>query len=152
MVLINLHLNVPIPAEVAFDYVTDFARMPEWLFGLQSARCVSELEAGVGARYEIAVKLGAMLRTEIEVTECVPHRLLTAQSLSGIANQSNWRLTELGDELTEIDISMSYELPRGLAGRALAKAIDPFIAVAKSKSEGSLRTALETEHQKRVPD
>ncbi len=143
MIQIQSSSTISVPTAFAFDYVTDFRLMPEWLYGIQDIRCVNDIPAGVGSRYEGAIKLGATLRSSIEITAHEPNRLLATESRSGIVNQSSWRFRELGEELTEIQTTIDYELPGGPAGRLVAKAIEPFISVAVATTERTLRSNLE---------
>jgi len=147
MVQIQSSSTISVPTAFAFDYVTDFTLMPEWLYGIQEIRCINGIPNGVGSRYEGAIKLGATLRSAIEVTAHEPNRLLATESRAGIVNQSSWRFRELAEELTEIHTTIDYELPGGLAGRLLAKAIEPFISIGVASSERTLRSNLEVRFQ-----
>lgn len=147
MVQIQSSSTISVPTAFAFDYVTDFTLMPEWLYGIQEIRCLNDVPFGVGAQYEGAIKLGATLRSAIEITAHEPNRLLATESRSGFVNQSSWRFRELGDELTEIHTTVDYELPGGLAGRLLAKAIEPFISIGVTSTERNLRSNLEVRFQ-----
>lgn len=147
MVRIHRRLTLPVPVAVAFSYVTDLTQLPEWMYGIQSIHAVSDIKSGLGARYEVAIKLGATLRSTIEVTAHQQDRLFTTESRSGVVNQSTWSLKAISDERTELQTTMDYQLPGGLAGRALAKAIEPFITIAITSSETNLYNVLETRYQ-----
>lgn len=139
--------TISVPTTFAFDYVTDFSLMPEWLYGIQEIRCVNNVPSGVGARYEGSIKVGATLRSSIEVTAQEPNRLLATESRAGITNQTSWLFRELAEELTEIHMTIDYELPGGIAGRVLAKAIEPFISTSVTSTERNLKSNLETRFQ-----
>ncbi|SHW31033.1 cyclase/dehydrase [Mycobacteroides abscessus subsp. abscessus] len=147
MVQIQSNSTISVPTVFAFDYVTDFTLMPEWLYGIQEIRCINDIPSGVGARYEGAIKVGATLRSSIEIIAHEPNRLLATESRAGIVNQSTWRFRERSDEQTEIHTTIDYELPGGLAGRVLAKAIEPFISIAVASTERNLRSILESRFQ-----
>ncbi|MGB8406110.1 MAG: SRPBCC family protein [Mycobacterium sp.] len=143
MVQIQSSSTIAVPIVFAFDYVTDFTLMPEWLYGIQEIRCANGIPSGIGSRWDGAIRVGATLRSSIEITAHEPNRLLATESRSGIVNRSSWRFRQLTDELTEIHTTIDYELPGGLAGRVLAKAIEPFIAIAVASTERNLRSNLE---------
>ncbi len=147
MVQIQSRSTISVPTVFAFDYVSDFTLMPEWLYGIQEIRRLNDIPFGVGARYEGAIKLGATLRSSVEITAHEPNRLLATESRTGFVNQSSWWFRELADELTEIHTTVDYELPGGLAGRLFAKAIEPFIAIAVASTERNLRSNLEIRFQ-----
>lgn len=147
MTQIHRCLTVPMPVDVTFGYLADFYRLPEWLYGMQSIQSVNHIPAGLGARFEAALKLGVTLRSTIEITGYEQNSLLFTESVSGITNRSSWRFRALEDKLTEIDITLDYRFPGGLAGRAMAKAVEPFIEIAITSSENTLRNNLQTHYQ-----
>ncbi|MUL67452.1 hypothetical protein BOO86_23460 [Mycobacterium sp. CBMA 234] len=147
MVQILSSSTISVPTVFAFDYVTDFMLMPEWLYGIQEIRRLNNVPFGVGSQYQGAIKVGATLRSSIEVTAHEPNRLLATESRSGFVNQSSWLFRELSEEQTEIHTTIDYEFPGGLAGRVLAKAIEPFISIAVASTERTLRSNLETRFQ-----
>lgn len=147
MVQIHRSVTLSVPVDVAFSYVSDFSNLPDWLYGLQSIRSVNAITYGIGAQYEAAITLGATLRSTIEVTEYQENLVFGTQSRSGITNQASWRFHTLGPELTQIDGTTTYQLPGGIAGRILAKAIEPFITIASTTSETNLRVALESRYR-----
>ncbi|OBK86201.1 SRPBCC family protein [Mycolicibacter sinensis] len=149
MIQIQSCSTISVPTSFAFAYVADFSLMPEWLYGIQAIRCVNNIPSGVGSRYEGAIKVGATLQSSIEIIAHEPNRLLATESRSGIINQTSWLFHELSKELTEVHMTIDYELPGGMAGRVLAKAIEPFISIAVTSTERNLKNNLETRFQAR---
>jgi len=142
--MVDIHHSavVGVPVEVAFDYVTSIHNVPEWLYGVRRVAVVSGVDSGLGAVYEGTIKVGATLRSRIEVTGWEPGRLMTVESRHGFVNRSTWRFESLGPERTQLTADVSYELPAGLAGKALGKAIEPFVSIAVRHSDSRLRRRL----------
>ncbi len=73
-------IDLPIPIEEAFDYLSDFSRTAEWDPSVTKARRITRGEIGLGSRFEVTVSiLGRALPLEYEITEFTPpHRLVIA--------------------------------------------------------------------------
>ncbi len=126
-------------AEV-FAYVDDFTKTKDWMYGLHKIEPVTEQAHGVGAAYDGVMKVGVSLTSRIECTGYEVDRLLELTSVKGIRNTQRWTFTDLGDGRTRVDAWISYSLPGGPAGKAMAAAMKPFVAVAvKHTSESLIR-------------
>lgn len=135
------------PLALAFGHVDDYRTVPEWLFGVSQFEPAGDLDHGLGAVFDAAMKLGPVtIRTTVEVTAWEQDALIRLKSIKGFRNESTWRFTSLGPDETEINVDFSYDLPGGLAGRALGASIEPFIAATVKHSERSLREAVERRH------
>jgi hypothetical protein len=53
----------------------------------------------------------------------------------------------VGPAETKIGVTFSYELPGGLAGRVLGKALEPIVALSVRHSDEALRRAIEARFQ-----
>ena len=60
-------------------------------------------------------------------------------SVSGFRNYSMWRFAREGTDRTRIEVVFTYELPGGLAGKALGKMIEPIVKPAVKHSDAELR-------------
>jgi len=49
----------------------------------------------------------------------------------------------VGDNRTELSVDFGYELPGGLAGKAMGKLIEPFVVTAIKQTEANLRKQIE---------
>lgn len=135
------------PLALVFDYVADYRNMSEWMFGIQKAKLIGGTANEVGSRYDVAMKLGATLRSTLEVTAKEANRLFVTESRAGVANRSTWHFEAVDDDSTRVTIDVDYELPGGLAGRALAKVVEPFIGIAVSQSDEKLSDILRRRYQ-----
>ncbi|MDO7868779.1 SRPBCC family protein [Nocardioides jiangxiensis] len=133
-------VEIDAPVSVVFAYVDDHDRTRDWIYGLHEIRPVTEQTHGVGATYDGVMRLGVTLTSRIRCTAWEQDRLLEIESVSGIRNTQRWTFADLGDGRTRLSAWISYTLPGGPAGRAVAAAVKPLIAVAvRHTSEALVR-------------
>ncbi|MUM19750.1 SRPBCC family protein [Mycobacterium sp. CBMA271] len=150
--MVHVHHNgvVDAPLAYVFDYVADYQNLAEWMFGIQKVKLVSGDANEAGSRYDVAIKIGATIKSTLEVTEKNVNSLFATESRAGFSNQSSWRFREISEGSTEITIDVEYQLPGGLAGRVMGKAIEPFVSVAVSHSDDKLRSILQRRYQESI--
>ncbi|WP_067535179.1 SRPBCC family protein [Nocardia crassostreae] len=144
MVHIHHRGEAAVPVEFAFEYMADMANWTDFVYGLQSFTLVGDVpHRTVGALYEGAMKLGVVLKATVKLTEYVENQVFASESVSGFSNQSRWQFESLGPERGAVTVDVHYQLPGGLAGKALGKAIEPFVAIAIKHTETKLTHILE---------
>lgn len=132
------------PVEFAFAYVDDHRNVPKWMFGVSEFTPVGDKDHGLGAQFDTAIKLGpTTLHVRVEVTEWEQDKLIALRTIKGIKSTSSWRFSPNGDNQSEIDAAVDYELPGGFAGRALGKVIDAFVAPGVRHVDKHLRALIE---------
>ncbi len=132
------------PVEVGFAYVDDYRTVPRWMFGVTEFTPLGERENGLGAEYAAAMVLGPKtLRSKVRVTEWKRDELITLESFEGIRNASTWRFTKVDDEHAELSVEFDYDLGGGIAGKALAKIVEPLMQTAVAQTEKDLRGQVE---------
>jgi uncharacterized membrane protein len=135
------------PLEVTFGYLDDYRNAPSWMFGLQLFTPVGEQVSGVGAMFDgtFAVRPVKLMST-IRVTGWERDALIAYRSIAGFTNSSTWRFESAGDEehpATKVLVDFTYELPGGLAGKALGRALEPIVAMSIRHSDAALRANIE---------
>lgn len=132
------------PLEVTFAYLDDYRNATKWMFGLASFEPECDKAHGLGAVFSgtFAVK-PIQLRSTIKVTEWEQNKIIAFESIKGFRNWSTWRFSAPSPTQTTITVQFSYELPGGLAGRALGKALEPIAALSVRRSDEALRRAVE---------
>jgi uncharacterized membrane protein len=132
------------PLDVAFAYLDDYRNATTWMFGLSTFEPVGDKDHGLDAVFDgtFAVK-PVKLSSRIRVTEWEENKVIAFESIKGFKNWSTWRFESTGPEQTRIDVTFSYELPGGLAGRALSKVLEPIVAVSVRHSDEALRREIE---------
>ena len=131
------------PVAEVFAYVDDFTVTKDWMYGLHKIEPVTEQTHGVGAAYDGVMKLGVSLTSRIECTGYEVNRLLELTSVKGIKNTQRWTFTDLGNGRTRVDAWISYTLPGGPAGKAMAAAMKPFVGIAVKHTSETLVRNLE---------
>jgi uncharacterized membrane protein len=137
------------PVDVAFGYLDDYRHAKDWMFGLAKFEPVGDKDHGLGAVFAgiFAVK-PVKLSSTIKVTEWEQDSVIAFESIKGFRNWSTWRFIADGPERTTIKVTFSYELPGGLAGRALGKALEPIIAITVRHSDEALRREIESRYSR----
>ena len=129
MPTIHVTAECAAPVEHVFDYIADYRNIPEWFYGITSMEAVTERTRGLGARFAGTIHLGATLRSTVEATDFVENELIEITSVKGFRNSSRWTFSP-SEAGTRVECEFSYEFPGGLAGRALAKVVEPFVKIA----------------------
>lgn len=132
-----------IPLDVAFSYVDDHRTVPDWMFGITRFEPVGKQLNGLGARFDATMRVGpTSLDSRLQVVEWVHARSIVLQSVAGFRSSSSWTFADLGDGTSRLDVDFAYQLPGGIAGRALGKLIEPFVDNAVRQTEQALRIRL----------
>lgn len=144
MVDIHHEASCAAPVDVAFGYLDDYRNATGWMFGLSRLEAVGDKVHGLGAQFDGTFQVPPVkLHSTIEITEWKQDELLAFRSIKGFKNWSTWRFTATAPESTAISVDFSYELPGGLAGRALGRVLEPIAALSVRRSEQALREQIE---------
>jgi uncharacterized membrane protein len=136
------------PLEVAFAYIDDYRNATEWMFGLAAFDPVGDKDQGLGAVFDGTFHVPPVkLHSTIEVTEWEHNRIIAFESIKGFRNWSTWEFTAVSPEETAVKVKFSYELPGGLAGRAMGRVLEPIVAMSLRHSDQALRTHIEQRYQ-----
>ena len=126
------------PLEKVFAYVTDYRKVPNWLYGVSKFVPITEVDRGLGATFDASIHLGITLHSTIETNAFEEGRMFGFDSIKGFRNWSTWTFEAIDDQTTRITADVYYELPGGLAGKAMGKAIEPFVKIAVKHSSEHL--------------
>jgi uncharacterized membrane protein len=135
------------PVDVAFAYLDDYHNATKWMFGLAKFEPVGAKDQGVGAEFHGTFQVRPVkLSSTIKVTGWEQDKVIAFESIKGFRNWSTWTFRADGPTRTVIEVVFSYELPGGLAGRALGKALEPIVAVSVRHSDEALRREIEARY------
>lgn len=128
------------PVNVLFDYVDDYRNTTKWLFGLSSFEPSTDVIQGLGSKFDgtFAVK-PIKLHSSVEIVEWEKDKVIALKSYKGFEISSTWHFSATGPTSSKVVVDFSYELPGGLAGRAMGKAMEPIVALSIRHSDDSLR-------------
>ena len=135
------------PVEVTFGYIDDYRNATQWMFGLAAFDPAGERDQGLGAVFDGTFQVKPVkLHSTVEVVAWEQDALIAFKSIKGFANESSWRFSADGPARTRVDVVFSYELPGGLAGRALGRALEPIVALSVRHTDASLRRHVEARY------
>jgi uncharacterized membrane protein len=136
------------PVSVAFGYVDDYRNAPKWMFGLAAFTPEGAKDHGLGAVFNGTFQVKPVkLHSTVECTDWKQDELIAFKSIKGFKNSSLWRFSADGPNRTKITVQFSYDLPGGLAGRALGKALEPIVSMSVRHSDEALRKQIEERHR-----
>lgn len=139
--------TIDVPASVAFAYVDDASKVPDWMFGITRFEPMTDQTHGVGATFASAMAVGPKtFESTMKCTSWEQDRSIVMESIAGTVCSTSWQFTALSDTTTRVDITFGYDLGGGLAGRALTKLVEPAVAVAVSSTENDLRGQVMAHH------
>ncbi len=137
-------VEIDAPVSTVFAYVDDFTHTKDWMYGLSRIEPVTDQLTGVGAQYDGTMKVGVPLKARIECTAWERDRLIELTSVQGIQTTQRWTFTDLGGDRTRLAAWISYTLPGGPAGRAIASAVKPVVGVAVRHTSDALVRQVES--------
>jgi uncharacterized membrane protein len=136
------------PLDVAFAYVDDYRTATNWMFGLVKFEPAGDKDHGLGAVFDGTFQVKPVkLHSTVEVTDWKQDSVIAFESIKGFRNWSTWEFIPSGPASTTIKVTFSYELPGGLAGRAMGRALEPIVAMSVRRSDQALRQQIEARYQ-----
>jgi uncharacterized membrane protein len=135
------------PLDVAFAYLDDYRNATTWMFGLAEFKPAGAKDQGLGAVFDGTFQVKPVkLHSTIRITEWEQDKVIAFESIKGFRNWSTWRFIADGPTRTTIKVVFSYELPGGLAGRAMGKVLEPIVAISVRHSDEALRREIEARY------
>lgn len=121
MMKVDERIVIDVAPEVVFAYVTDPAKMAEWLPSMVETRNI--VGTGEGQQYEWTYKMvGILFRGQTVVVEHVPNRLAVLQTIG--AADSTWTFdVEPTDGGTRLRLTIEYEVPVPVLGKLAERII-----------------------------
>lgn len=142
--VVEQSVEIDAPVSKVFAYVDDFTTTKDWMYGLTKIDPVTEQLHGVGAQYDGIMKVGVPLKARIQCTAWERDNLIELTSIKGIQTTQRWSFTDLGGERTRVDAWVSYTLPGGPAGKAIAAAVKPVVGIAVKHTSEALVKNVES--------
>jgi uncharacterized membrane protein len=136
------------PLDAAFAYIDDYRTATDWMFGLARFEPVGDQVQGLGAVFDGTFQVKPVkLSSTVKVTRWEQDKVIAFESVKGFKNWSTWEFRASAPEQTKITVTFSYELPGGLAGRAMGKALEPIVAISVRHTDAALRHAIEARYR-----
>jgi uncharacterized membrane protein len=136
------------PIDVAFGYIDDYRNATTWMFGLAEFVPDGDKDHGLGAVFNGAFQVKPVkLHSTVECVDWKQDELIAFKSIKGFKNTSTWRFTSTGPATTKIAVQFSYDVPGGLAGKALGRVLEPIVSLSVRHSDEALRKHIEQLYQ-----
>ena len=136
------------PIDVAFAYLDDYRNATDWMFGLAHFEPTGEQDQGLGAVFDGTFQVKPVkLASTIRVTEWEQDKVIAFESIKGFRNWSTWRFEPVGPAETKVIVKFSYEMPGGLAGKAMGRVLETIVAMSVRHSDVALRREIETRYK-----
>jgi uncharacterized membrane protein len=135
--------QVDMPLETCFEYVDDWRNVTDWLLAVEQFEPVGEREQGLGSVFDVVLHAGIKVKTRLEVTDYVQHRLIEFESVQGFKVRNRWHFEPLDEGSTLITTETELHPPFGPAGKAMGKVMEPAVRKIMERSSSRLKGRLE---------
>lgn len=118
---ISQHIRVEREPKEVFALIGDPARYPIFLIGMTRWKPVTDKTQGVGARFRVLMKVGAVeVGGIVEVTRWEEPVCIEWTSQQGVRQGGRW-LLEDADGGTDLGLEIDYDIGGGRAGRLVER-------------------------------
>jgi uncharacterized membrane protein len=113
---INESIVVSAPPKLVWDYLADPSNYLHFMSGVTRWEVDGGQRSGLGARYRMLIRVGsAEVGGLIEIVEWNEERDMAWSSVTGVDQRGRWRLRELPDGRTRVELRFAY----GVAGSGI---------------------------------
>jgi uncharacterized membrane protein len=128
------------PVDTVFAYVDDYGNTTKYMKDLVKWEPVGSKTHGKGSRFALAMKAGPLnIEGEVEITTWTDRKAIGWTTRRGFKQDGAWTFRPQGDS-TEATFEVEYDLPGGMAGRVMARAVEPIL---KGNLDASVRKLKE---------
>jgi uncharacterized membrane protein len=128
--------SIKAPVSTVFAYVDDYRNTTKYMKDMTRWEPVGSKTHGMGSRFALSMKVGPLnIDGEVEIDQWVENQAIGWKTKKGFRQDGSWSFQEKGGS-TEAAFSVDFDLPGGIAGKMMAKAVEPAI---KSTLEGSVK-------------
>ncbi|MGH2964274.1 MAG: SRPBCC family protein [Solirubrobacterales bacterium] len=114
---LNESIDIAAPRELVWSYVTEPSNCLHFMSGVTRWEVVGDQRTGLGSRYRMLIRVGsAEVGGLIEVVEWHPPGDMAWSSVLGVDQRGRWRLRELDDGRTRVELRYAY----GVAGAGIS--------------------------------
>jgi len=127
--MLTIHSTTTADVATAFDYLATYTNTPKFFYGIKKLTPTSYVTRGLGATFDAELQMGATLKSTITCTEFVENSVFATESIKGIKNTTRWVVAPNTGGGTDITVEFDYHLGGGIAGAALSRLVEPFVAI-----------------------
>ncbi|MGH7747078.1 MAG: SRPBCC family protein [Candidatus Dormibacteria bacterium] len=133
---ITVSETISAPVSAVFAYVDDYRNTTKYMKDMTKWEPAGSQTHGLGSRFALSMKVGPLnIDGEVEIDTWVENQAIGWKTLKGFKQDGSWSFEEKGGG-TEATFSVDLDLPGGIAGKMMAKAVEPAI---KATLEGSVK-------------
>jgi uncharacterized membrane protein len=146
-VRVSADAKVIAPIDRVWAFVTDPERVLSYMSGVTRWEVASERSKGLGARYRVLFSIGAAeIGGLIEVVEWEEPCEFAWTSVLGIDQRGRWRLRELPDGRTKVELRLAYGVAgSGRSGWIAERVAAPTVSRHIRRTLGQLKRMVEHE-------
>ena len=113
---LNESIVISAPPKLVWDYLAEPSNYLHFMSGITRWEVEGEQRTGLGARYRMLIRVGsAEVGGLIEIVEWQEQRDMAWSSVLGVDQRGRWRLRELEDGRTRVELRFAY----GVAGSGI---------------------------------
>jgi uncharacterized membrane protein len=128
--------SIKAPVSTVFAYVDDYRNTTRYMKDMTKWEPVGSNTHGKGSRFALSMKVGPLnIDGEVEIDQWVENQAIGWKTKKGFKQDGSWSFQEKGGA-TQATFSVDVDLPGGIAGKMMAKAVEPAI---KSTLENSVK-------------
>ena len=136
MATITVTETIDAPVSAVFAYVDDYRNTIQYMKDMTKWEPAGEQNHGLGSRFVLSMKVGPLnIDGEVEIDAWEENRTIGWKTLKGLRQDGSWAFREKGGG-TEATFTVEIDLPGGIAGKMMAKTIEPLL---KGALQGSVR-------------
>lgn len=114
---VQRHCVIDAGRDEVWRVVSDPACYPRFMASLQRWETVTDVPAGVGARYTVHWKIGSVpIGGSVEVVEFDQPRELSWIGITGVSQRGRFRLRQTSNGKTKVNFRLAYESAGNLLG------------------------------------
>jgi uncharacterized membrane protein len=140
---ISVTESIKAPVSMVFGYVDDYRNTTKYMKDLAKWEPVGSKNHGTGSRFALALKAGPLnIEGEVEIDTWVENQAIGWKTKKGFRQDGSWSFRENGKG-TDATFTVDYDLPGGIAGKMMARAVEPVLKGTLETSVKQLKTQTE---------
>jgi len=147
-------IHVGAPADQVWAVISDPTRVLSFMSGVTRWESDGEPATGLGARYRVLFRIGAAeIGGLIELVEWDEGRELAWTSVLGIDQRGRWRLRQLSEARTRVELRMAYGVAgAGLSGWVAERIAAPTLSAHLRRTLRALKRLVEHEQLREMAE
>jgi uncharacterized membrane protein len=140
-------IDIAAPADRIWAVVSDPARVLSFMSGVTRWEAEGKPTTGLGARHRVLFRIGAAeIGGLIEFVEWDEGHELAWTSVTGVDQRGRWRLRELSDGRTRVELRMAYGVAgAGISGWLAERIAAPTLSAHLHRTLRALKRLIEHE-------